>query len=110
MARTCVDGFQSSPPDAEKSGGRAHQGVNAMVLHWPGGGKGKAGRDAHSGYGTDAVYPGGKFDMHLKPFTEGAFVLDGATRKAERIQFALSPLQERPIFPEAHPQLWTRST
>jgi len=56
-----------------------------MVKHWPGGGSGEAGRDAHFGYGKYAVYPNKNYDEHLKPFTEGAFKLDGGTGKAAAV-------------------------
>ena len=85
MARAYVDGFQSSSSSAEIAGGWGFESVNAMVKHWPGGGTGEAGRDAHYGYGKYAVYPGGNFDMHLKPFTEGALSLDGATGMAAAV-------------------------
>lgn len=53
--------------------------VCAMAKHWPGGGPCEAGRDAHYPFGKYAVYPGDNFKDHLKPFTEGAFQLDGPT-------------------------------
>ena len=59
--------------------------VNAMVKHWPGGGAGEAGRDAHYANGKFAVYPGNNFNEHLIPFTEGAFKLTGNTKKAAAV-------------------------
>ena len=56
-----------------------------MVKHWPGGGTGEGGRDAHFSYGKYAVYPGENFEEHLKPFTEGAFRLDGKTEQASSV-------------------------
>ena len=53
-----------------------------MVKHWPGGGTGEGGRDAHYPFGCFAVYPSGAFEEHLRPFTEGAFHLNGPTGKA----------------------------
>jgi beta-glucosidase len=50
-----------------------------MAKHWPGGGSGEGGRDAHYCFGQYAVYPGDNFETHLKPFTEGAFNLKGKT-------------------------------
>ena len=58
MARSYVDGFQASPPEAEIVDGWGFESVNAMVKHWPGGGAGEGGRDAHYSYGKFAVYPG----------------------------------------------------
>ena len=59
--------------------------VNAMVKHWPGGGAGEGGRDAHYANGKFAVYPGNNFNEHLIPFTEGAFKLAGNTKKAAAV-------------------------
>ncbi|MBT8205458.1 MAG: glycoside hydrolase family 3 protein, partial [Eudoraea sp.] len=79
MARAYIDGFQSSDD------GWGYQSVNAMVKHWPGGGPEEGGRDAHFGYGAYAVYPGNNLQDHLKPFTEGAFNLEGGTEKAAAV-------------------------
>ena len=59
--------------------------VCAMAKHWPGGGPCEGGRDAHYAFGKYAVYPGNNLPQHLKPFTEGAFALDGPTKKAASI-------------------------
>ncbi|MFD0693040.1 glycoside hydrolase family 3 protein [Paenibacillus sp. GCM10027628] len=85
MARAYVDGFQTSAGEAEIAEGWGYESVNAMVKHWPGGGSGEGGRDAHFGYGKFAVYPGNNFDEHLIPFTEGAFKLKGPTGKASAV-------------------------
>jgi len=85
MARAYVDGFQTSTGDAALEGGWGYESVNAMVKHWPGGGAGEGGRDAHYGYGKYAVYPGGNFDLHLLPFTQGAFQLEGPTGMATAV-------------------------
>jgi beta-glucosidase len=85
LARAYVDGFQSSDLEHEISEGWGRQSVNAMVKHWPGGGPEEGGRDAHFGYGAYAVYPGNRFNDHLKPFTEGAFKLNGPTKSAAAV-------------------------
>lgn len=85
MARAYVDGFQSSTGSSEISDGWGYLSVNAMVKHWPGGGSGEGGRDAHFGYGKYAVYPGKNFDEHMIPFIEGAFKLDGKTGMAAAV-------------------------
>ncbi len=85
MARAYVDGFQSSSREAEIAGGWGYESVNAMVKHWPGGGSGEGGRDAHYSYGRYAVYPGNNFDLHLLPFTEGAFNLESGTGMAAAV-------------------------
>ena len=59
--------------------------VNAMVKHWPGGGSGEGGRDAHYGYGKYAVYPGKNFQTHFLPFLNGAFKLKGKTGMASAV-------------------------
>jgi len=85
MARAYVDGFQTSAGEAHLSGGWGYNSVNAMVKHWPGGGPEEGGRDGHFGYGAYAVYPGNRLQDHLKPFTEGAFKLDGPTGMASAV-------------------------
>lgn len=85
MARAYCDGFQTSEGASEIKDGWGYDSVNAMVKHWPGGGSGEAGRDAHFGAGKYAVYPGDNFDEHMIPFTEGAFKLEGKTGKASAV-------------------------
>lgn len=85
MTRAYIDGFQTSNGIDEISGGWGYASVNAMVKHWPGGGTGEGGRDAHWAYGKFAVYPGNNFAMHLFPFTGAAFKLSGPTSKASAI-------------------------
>jgi len=85
MARAYVDGFQASEGEREIADGWGYDSVNAMVKHWPGGGSGEAGRDAHYSCGKYAVYPGNNFDEHLVPFIDGAFKLDGKTGKASAV-------------------------
>ena len=65
--------------------GWGNESVLAMVKHWPGGGTGEGGRDAHYAFGEFAVYPGDRFEEHVKPFTEGAFCLDGPTKTAAAV-------------------------
>ena len=85
MARAYVDGFQTSSPEKTIAGGWGYESVNAMVKHWPGGGAGEGGRDAHYGFGKFAVFPGNNLDMHKIPFVEGAFNLEGGTGKAAAV-------------------------
>lgn len=85
LARAYVDGFQTSEGDAEIAEGWGYESVNTMVKHWPGGGSGEGGRDAHSSFGKYAVYPGGNFEEHLRPFLEGAFRLRGKTGRAAAV-------------------------
>lgn len=76
IARTYTDAFQTT--EGSKTGW-GKESVNCMAKHWPGGGSGEGGRDAHYCFGQYAVYPGDNFETHLKPFTEGAFDLKGKT-------------------------------
>lgn len=85
LGEAYCDGFQTSYDDLEINDGWGYDSVNAMVKHWPGGGSGESGRDAHYAYGKFAVYPGNNFDEHLIPFTEGAFKLKGKTKKASAV-------------------------
>ena len=82
MTKAYCDGLQTTPDAPDGWGGES---VAAMVKHWPGGGTGEGGRDAHYVFGKYAVYPGGRFDEHMKPFTEGAFSLDGPTKQAAAV-------------------------
>lgn len=81
MVKAYCDGMQTTPA----TGGWGRESVNTMVKHWPGGGTGEAGRDAHYAFGQFAVYPGGNAAEHLKPFTEAAFHLDGGTEAAAAV-------------------------
>lgn len=92
MARAFCDGLQTTAGQ-----GWGLDSVNAMVKHWPGGGSGEAGRDAHYAYGKYAVYPGDNFAEHMKPFTEGAFALTGGTQKASAVMpYYTIPLDQTP--------------
>ena len=85
FARAYSDGFQTSKGEDAREGAWGMNSVNAMVKHWPGGGTGEGGRDAHYAYGKYAVYPGKNFEEHLLPFTEGAFKLNGGTEQASAV-------------------------
>jgi beta-glucosidase len=85
MARAYVDGFQSASKPIANYDGWGNESVNAMVKHWPSGGPEEGGRDAHFAYGKFAVYPGNNFETHLKTFIEGAFKLNGGTKKASAV-------------------------
>ena len=82
IAREYCDSFQST--EGSKTGW-GMQSVNCMVKHWPGGGTGEAGRDAHFGIGKYAVYPGNGLKYSIMPFTEGAFKLPGKTKMAAAV-------------------------
>lgn len=82
IARTYTDAFQTTKGSRT---GWGMQSVNCMAKHWPGGGSGEGGRDAHYCFGQYAVYPGNNFQEHLRPFVEGALSLDGPTKKAAAI-------------------------
>lgn len=85
MARAYIDGFQTSAGKDEIADGWGYKSVNAMVKHWPSGGPEEGGRDGHWAFGKFAVYPGNNFETHLKPFTEGAFKLEGKTGMASAV-------------------------
>lgn len=85
IAEAYCDGFQTSEGDAAMYGAWGLQSVNAMAKHWPGGGPGEAGRDAHYGRGKFAVYPNGNMALQKKPFLEGAFKLKNGTEKASAV-------------------------
>ena len=82
LVKAYCDGMQTTEgaPD-----GWGRDSVNTMVKHWPGGGTGEGGRDAHYAFGEYAVYPADNAAEHMKPFTEAAFRLDGPTGCASAV-------------------------
>lgn len=64
MTKAYIQGFQGG--DA----GLARNGVSAVVKHWVGYGASAKGFDGHNSYGRYAVFPKGRFDLHVKPFDE----------------------------------------
>ncbi len=85
LAKAYCEGFQYCPPEKIVEGGWGYESVNAMVKHWPGGGSGEGGRDAHTGIGKYAIFPGDNLEDHKKPFIDGAFKLDNETRMASAV-------------------------
>ncbi|MFC9561744.1 glycoside hydrolase family 3 protein [Agromyces sp. NPDC056965] len=59
-----IRGFQGAELGADS--------VATMTKHFPGGGPQQDGEDPHFAHGREQVYPGGQFELHLKPF-EAAF-------------------------------------
>ena len=82
LVKAYCDGMQTTEGSPD---GWGRDSVNTMVKHWPGGGTGEGGRDAHYAFGKYAVYPGNNAAMHEKPFTEAAFALDGPTEYASAV-------------------------
>jgi len=80
--RAYCDGMQTTP---DAPGGWGRDSVATMVKHWPGGGTGEGGRDAHYAFGKFAVYPGDNRPEHLEPFVKGAFALAGPTSSSAAI-------------------------
>ena len=85
MITAYCEAFQTTggADDSEQAWGK--RSVNVMVKHWPGGGTGEAGRDAHFGRGKYGVYPNNNIDQHKYPFIEGAFNLKNGTKKAAAV-------------------------
>ena len=82
IVREYCDAFQTTKGSKT---GWGDNSVNCMVKHWPGGGTGEGGRDAHFGIGKYAVYPGNNFTEGLVPFVNGAFKLKGKTSFASAV-------------------------
>lgn len=82
IVMTYCEAFQNTPGSEN---GWGELSVNCMVKHWPGGGVGEAGRDAHFGIGKYGVYPGGNFQQQMVPFIDGAFTLPGKTAMASAV-------------------------
>ncbi|MDX2048698.1 MAG: glycoside hydrolase family 3 N-terminal domain-containing protein [Chitinophagaceae bacterium] len=85
MGQAYCEGLQTSYGKNEIENGWGYASVNAMAKHWPGGGTGEGGRDAHYAMGKYAVYPGQNFNAHLIPFTNGAFNLNSKTKMAAAV-------------------------
>ena len=64
LTKAYIEGFQGEVLGKES--------ILTMTKHFPGGGPQKDGLDSHFPSGKEQVYPGGMFDYHLIPFTEGA--------------------------------------
>ena len=80
LSRAYIDAFQTT--DNKKlriEGGWGHESLNCMVKHWPAGGAGEGGRDAHISIGKYAVFPGNNLKLGMDAFKYGAFELDGPT-------------------------------
>ncbi|MDR1117423.1 MAG: glycoside hydrolase family 3 protein [Oscillospiraceae bacterium] len=82
MARAVCDGHQTS--DNPIADGWGKDSILAMAKHWPGS-MGESGRESHSWYGKYNVYPGGNLMGRIRPWSEGAFKLDGPTGQAASI-------------------------
>lgn len=82
MSKAYCDGMQTTKG---MENGWGKDSVATMAKHWPGGGSGEGGRDAHYPFGKYNVYPGDNFENHLQPFTEGVFELDGPTKKTAAV-------------------------
>lgn len=85
MSRAYIDGFQTSRGKDRIEGAWGYNSVNCMAKHWPGGGSGEGGRDAHYCFGKYSVYPGDNIADHIMPFTDGAFALKEGTEKASAV-------------------------
>lgn len=79
LIQAYCDAFQTSPAEYSRYGAWGYRSVNTMVKHWPGGGPGEGGRDAHFGRGKYAVYPNNNLDVQKIAFVDGAFKLKGGT-------------------------------
>jgi beta-glucosidase len=85
MTAAYIRGFQGDElgPDS----------VACMTKHFPGGGPQAEGEDPHFPYGKDQVYPGRRFEDHLRPF-ESAFAAGTAQ---------VMPYYGRPVGTEFEP-------
>lgn len=68
MAKAYVDGSQNTYDAQGRSTGWGADSIATMIKHWPGDGPGEGGREAHLNAGKYAVYPGGNYEEHTKPF------------------------------------------
>ncbi|MBQ1508473.1 MAG: hypothetical protein IIZ47_03555, partial [Erysipelotrichaceae bacterium] len=77
-----VNAYLNAMQESDTPSGWGKDSVVAMVKHFPGGGSGEGGRDAHYTFGKYNVYPGNNLKNHLRPFTEAAYQLTGKTKAA----------------------------
>lgn len=86
LSKAYIDEFQTTD-DRKKciDGGWGLESVNCMVKHWPAGGAGEGGRDAHISVGKYAVFPGDNMKLAMDTFNKGAFELDGPTSSAAAV-------------------------
>lgn len=82
LAKAFCDGLQTT---TSSESGWGSDSVIAMAKHWPGGGTGEGGRDAHYPFGKYAIFPGNNINEHLTPFLEGAFKLPGKTKSCAAV-------------------------
>jgi beta-glucosidase len=61
IMKTLVEGLQGGPVSPKTA-------VALTIKHFPGGGPQELGLDPHYSFGKRQVYPGGRFEYHLKPF------------------------------------------
>lgn len=80
LSKAYIDAFQTT---TDKKliieDGWGYESLNCMVKHWPAGGAGEGGRDAHISIGKYAVFPGENLKLGMDAFKYGAFELDGPT-------------------------------
>lgn len=101
LARAYIDGFQTSSGECEVKDGWGTESVAAMMKHWPGGGAGEGGRDAHFGFGKYSVYPGNNLEEHIRPFVEGGLNLEGGTGQAAAVMpYYTVPYEQDPVYGE----------
>ena len=80
LSRAYIDAFQTTADKKLRiDGGWGYESLNCMVKHWPAGGAGEGGRDAHISIGKYAVFPGENLKLGMDAFKYGAFELDGPT-------------------------------
>ena len=86
LSKAYIDGFQTTENRKLRiEDGWGHESLNCMVKHWPAGGAGEGGRDAHISIGKYAVFPGGNLKLGMDTFKKGAFELDGPTGSAAAV-------------------------
>ena len=86
LARAVCDGMQTTEnPEKCVEGSWGTESIVAMPKHWPGGGTGEGGRDAHQAYGKYSVYPGDNLKQQMSVFSEGAFKLNKGTECAAAV-------------------------
>lgn len=82
FSKSMIDGMQSTYAEDETALGWGEDSVICIMKHFPGGGVGEGGRDAHMDFGKYGVYPGNNLEEQLEPFASAMELEDGTGQAA----------------------------
>lgn len=82
FSKNVIDGMQSTYLEDGTSIGWGEDSAICIMKHFPGGGVGEGGRDAHMDFGKYGVYPGDNLQEQLEPFKSAMELEDGTSQPA----------------------------